>query len=291
MPSATLSLGDLRIEGESRAGSETWFRVFPPGLAFDAGRGAPQLAGARDVFLSHGHLDHSLGVPYVLSQRSMHREQSTRVFCPTATVDPLAALVDAAGRLENTTYDYELTGLSPGDRVEVGRGLVIEAFATDHVVPSLGYHLLRRRTRLKPELRHLVEQEEAEGGSGKGGTAIRDLRARGEEVTEVVEDLALTFCGDTGPGVFDLEPRVFTTPVLMIECTFLRPDLRHKGTRFGHLHIEDLVEREDELQNEAVVLHHLSRRHAVRDLARAVAEKLPRLADRIHLMPPPEDEA
>ena len=63
-----LRLGDLRIEGWSRAGDETWFRVHPAGLAFDTGRGAFQLAGAHDVFLSHGHLDHALGLPYVLSR-------------------------------------------------------------------------------------------------------------------------------------------------------------------------------------------------------------------------------
>jgi ribonuclease Z len=284
MASATLRLGDLRLEGESRAGSETWFRVFPPGLAFDAGRGAPQLSGARDLFLSHGHLDHALGTPYLLSQRSMHRDQETRVFCPAATAEPLEALIAAAGRLENTTYDYELRGLTPGERVNVGRGLVVEAFATDHVVASLGYHLLRRRTRLKAEFRQLVEER-----GENGGIAIRDLRQRGVEVTETVEDLVLTYCGDTGPGVFDLEPRVYATPVLIIECTFVRGDLRDKGRRFGHLHIEDLAERADRFENETIVLHHLSRRHGVSELRAAVEEKLPMLAERVRYIPFTDD--
>ena len=137
-------MGDLRIEGWSRAGDETWFRVHPPGLAFDTGRGAFQLAGAHDVFLSHGHLDHALGLPFVLSQRSLHRLAHTRVFCPAAIAETLAVLVSAAERLDNAVYRYDLIPLSPGDRVKVGRGLHVEAFATDHVVPSLGYHLWRR---------------------------------------------------------------------------------------------------------------------------------------------------
>ena len=86
-----LRFGDLRIEGWSRAGDETWFRIHPPGLAFDVGRGALQLGGAQDVFLSHGHLDHALGLPYVLSQRSLHRLVHTRVFCPAEIAEPLAA--------------------------------------------------------------------------------------------------------------------------------------------------------------------------------------------------------
>ena len=35
-----LRIGDLRIEGFSRAGDDNWFRIHPPGLAFDVGRGA-----------------------------------------------------------------------------------------------------------------------------------------------------------------------------------------------------------------------------------------------------------
>ena len=159
MRPVALRLGDLRIEGWSRAGDETWFRVHPPGLAFDAGRGALQLAGAADVFLTHGHLDHALGVPYVLSQRSLHRDLHTRVFCPHDVVEPLAALVAAAERLERASYRFDLVPLAPGDRVEVGRGLAVEAFAADHVVPTLGYHLLKRKRRLAPQYHGMPREE------------------------------------------------------------------------------------------------------------------------------------
>ncbi|HEX3555575.1 MAG TPA: MBL fold metallo-hydrolase, partial [Thermoanaerobaculia bacterium] len=99
-----LRFGDLRIEGWSRAGDDNWFRIHPPGLAFDVGRGALQLAGAPDVFLSHGHLDHALGLPYVLSQRSLHRLVHTRVFCPAEIAEALAAFLTAAERLEQAHY-------------------------------------------------------------------------------------------------------------------------------------------------------------------------------------------
>jgi ribonuclease Z len=267
-----LRFGDLRIEGWSRAGDDNWFRVHPPGLALDVGRGALQLAGAPDVFLSHGHLDHALGLPYVLSQRSLHRLVHTRVFCPAEIAEPLGAFVAAAERLERAQYRYDLHPLKAGDRVSVGKGLTMEAFATDHVVPSLGYHLWHGRRRLAPAFAGLPAAE------------LIGLRGQGVETSETVEDLWLTYCGDTGPKVFEAEPRIFRGKVLMMECTFLGEEHRDKGERFKHLHLGDIERRAADFRNEAIVLHHLSRRFRVEELRAEVVRRLPELASRIHIL-------
>jgi ribonuclease Z len=267
-----LRFGDLRLEGWSRAGDETWIRVHPPGLAFDVGRGALQLAGAQDVFLSHGHLDHALGLPYVLSQRSLHRLAHTRVFCPAETAEALRAFIQAAERIENASYRYDLLPLAPGDKVPVGRDLTIEAFRTDHVVPSLGYHLWRSKRRLAAEHAGLPAEE------------LAALRQRGVEMSETIEELWLSYCGDTGPGVFDLEPRVFESKVLVLECTFLGEAHRDKGGRFKHLHLEDIEKQAQRFQNQALVLQHLSRRHKVAELRTEVDQRMPELAPRVHLL-------
>ncbi len=267
-----LRFGDLRIEGWSRAGDDNWFRVHPPGLALDVGRGALQLAGAQDVFLSHGHLDHAMGLPFVLSQRSLHRLVHTRVFCPLEMAEPLGAFIAAAERMERARYRYEILSLAAGDRVEVGRGLHVEAFAVDHVVPTLGYHLWRGRRRLAPDFAGLPREE------------LIALRERGVETSEVAEDLWLSYCADTGPAIFEREPRIFGSRVLMMECTFLGEEHRDKGERFKHLHLGDIAQRAGEFRNEAVVLHHLSRRFRVEDLRAEVNQRLPELAARIHIL-------
>lgn len=268
----SLRLDDLTLEGFSRAGDASWLRVHPPGLAFEAGRGALQLAGPDDVFLSHGHLDHALGVPFVLSQRTLHRSKTTRLCCPRPIADDLAAFVEAAARLERARYRYEIVPLDAGDRVQVGRGLEVEAFEVDHVVPSLGYHLVETRHRL------------AAAWQGAAGSDLAAARERGETITEPVEVRRLSYCGDTGPRVFERSPEVLTSRVLVVECTFLGPELRDKGARFKHLHLDDLAERQDAIECEALVLIHLSRRHRVGELRAAVAERLPRLAGRVHLL-------
>ena len=81
-----------------------------------------------------------------------------------------------------------------------------------------------------------------------------------------------------------LEPRVFEASVLVIECTFLGPETRNHGKRYGHLHLRDLVDNESRFENDAVVLTHLSRRFKLGELESAVVSELPGLAGRVHFL-------
>lgn len=236
------------------------------------GRGAPQLAGSQEIFLSHGHLDHILGLPFVLSQRSLHGDAETRVFCPPSVVRPLADLVDAASRLEQREYRWSLVALQPGDRVEVGRNLVVEAFATRHSVPSLGYRLLRRKRHLAEPFRDLSSDE------------IVELKSRGKEIEVVEERPWVAYCGDVDVRTLDQDPSLYEVPVLLLECTFLAAGMEEKAASFGHVHLSDLAERAERFRNDALLLHHLSRRHDEAELRRAVERELPGLSDRVHLL-------
>ena len=109
-----LTFGNLSIEGVSRGGDRTWFRVHPPGLAFDVGRGALGLAGARDVFITHGHIDHCLGLPFLLSHRARHEGGATRVACPAEIAKTLDAWLAGAARLEQAASGASTFPACPG---------------------------------------------------------------------------------------------------------------------------------------------------------------------------------
>ena len=266
----TLTFDGLRLECASRAGDSTWLKVQPPGLAIDVGRGSPRLGGVARVFVTHGHLDHALGLPFLLSMRAGRKAPPLEVFCPRPIEERLRRLIDAAAALDERDYAYSVSGLRPGERVRVGRDLWIEPFATDHVVDALGYHLIRERHRLRHDLRGTPSDE------------LAALRRRGERVDETFEEHWLSCTGDTSPAVFDSVPELFESHVLVVECTFLGAG--HEARRFRHVHLEDLVAVRDRFANRAVVLYHLSRRHRIDEARAAVADRLAGLVPEVHVV-------
>lgn len=264
-----IRLDQLSVNGVSRGGVETWFKVRPSGVAFDVGRGAPELAGVEHVFLSHGHLDHASGIPFLLSQRALQGLGSLTVFCPLALQSPLEAFIAAAARVEGRQYEYEIRPLRPGDRVSVGGDMHVAAFETTHVVASLGYHLIQSVRRLRGEFASLSPD------------ALTRLRERGEDVEMREERLLVSYTGDTGSAVFASEPRVLTSRVLILECTFINPEWRESAAQYGHIHIDDLKDRAGSFANELIVLHHLSRRFSLAELRDIVDRELPGLASRV----------
>jgi hypothetical protein len=183
--------GSKGIGCASRSGPcETWFRVHPPGLAFDAGRGALKLAGARDLFLTHGHLDHALGVPYVLSQRSLHQLAGGPASSARPRPPRPRSPAPPAGAWSRPSTDFELVRAHPGDRVEVGRDL--------------------RRSRPSPPTTWCpasattwsAGQAAAQGRTRRGfpARARPPARARARRSPRP-SSFCLSYCGDTGPGL------------------------------------------------------------------------------------------
>src|SRR5207249_7001941 len=118
-------------------------------LLFDCAEGTQRqllrsnvgLVDLREVFLTHYHADHYLGLPGMLKTFALRgRELPITIYGPRGLRDLFASLRRIFGRL---TYEYELHELVPGDVVERGE-YRLEAFAVAHGVSSIGYSLVER---------------------------------------------------------------------------------------------------------------------------------------------------
>ena len=137
-------------------------------------------------------------------------------------------------------------------------------------------------------LRRVGPAAEAASRSTKtcSGEQIRDLRLAGTEVTEEIRRPRVAYLGDSAPAGLDDNPAMYEAEILICELTFVAPDHRKEHIhKFGHMHLDDLVDRRDRFKNELIIAAHLSTRYhpnAVREMvATAAARHARRPADAV----------
>ena len=103
-------------------------------------RSAVGLPEIEEIFLTHLHADHVLGLPGMLKTFALRGREGPGVVVrgPRGTKDLFSRLKPFLGRLP---YALDVVELAPGDVLE-RRGYRIETFAVDHGVSALGYALV-----------------------------------------------------------------------------------------------------------------------------------------------------
>lgn len=262
----------MTVEGWSRAAVQSYWRIPELKLGFDLGAQPWSFMGTATWFLSHTHLDHVAALPVYVARRRMMKMSPPTIYLPAPAVDDTRRLLQIMHRLDRGRMTCELVGLEHGQEVALSREHVVTAFATTHTIPSLGYLVWERKQKLKPEYVGLPNDQ------------IRDLRLGGTPVTHEVRVPLVCYTGDTSPAGIDAYPPVFEAKILIAEMSFIRPHhRREKIHKFGHLHIDDFIERADRFRNDLIIAMHFSTRYHVNEV-RTVLQRLPEnLRDRIRL--------
>jgi ribonuclease Z len=100
------------------------------------------LVELEDVFLTHLHADHYLGLPGMLKTFALRgRELPLTVYGPRGLRDLLASLRRVFGKL---TYPLETVELAPGDAL-ARDGYRVETFEVRHGVSAVGYAVAEER--------------------------------------------------------------------------------------------------------------------------------------------------
>ncbi len=263
----------LTIEGYSRAAVQSYWRIPELKLGFDLGGSPWSFMGTNTFFISHGHLDHMAALPVFVARRRMMKMEPPTIYVPAEIHDQVWKMLNAWRQLDRGRMICNLVPASPGDEFELSRERVVTVFDTEHTVPSVGYVVWDRRWKLKDELVGTDEDE------------IRRRRLGGEEVTREVRVPLVCYCGDTAPGGLDNYEPVYQSRVLITEMTFYRPDHRkEKIHKFGHTHLDDIIERAERFENELIILAHFSTRYQENQVRREVQKRLPEsLRERVEL--------
>jgi ribonuclease Z len=272
-PILTLQHAGLTIEGYSRAAVQSYWRVPELKIGFDLGAQPWDFMGTPTWLVTHTHLDHVAALPVYVARRRMMKMEPPTIYLPAEAVEDVRRLLLVFQRLDRGRMICDLKGLNPGDEIHLSREHVVTTFATAHTIPSLGYLVWERRNKLKEEYHGLT------------GEQIRDLRLSGTAVTREVRTPLLAYTGDTAPAGLDNYPPLYEAKVLITEMSFIRAShRREKIHKFGHMHLDDFIERADRFHNERIVVGHFSTRYHPNEVRRLLENKLPpALRERIHL--------
>ena len=186
------------------------------------------------------------------------------IYLPEEVVENVEKMLRAWQRLDRGRMLCNLMPVKDGDLIDLSREHKVRVFATKHTVPSVGYIVYDCRRKLKPEFHGLT------------GNEIRDLRMQGTDVTAEILTPLVCFTGDTAPAGLDAHPDVMKAEVLITEMTFFRPDHRkEKIHKFGHMHLDDFVDRADRFEHQLIILSHLSTRTHESQAQHAIRTRLP----------------
>ena len=247
-------------------------------LLFDCGEGTQRqllrssvgLVELREVFISHYHADHYLGLPGMLKTFALRgRELPLTIYGPSGLKELFGALRRVFGKL---TYPLELEELRPGDVLERPEYNLV-TFPVAHAVQSLGFALVEHP---RPG-RFDVEGADA---LGVPSGPERGLLQSGESVTladgrVVTPDEVLgparagrkiVLSGDTGPSATVLEA-ARGAEVLVHEATFLDEE-RERAQETGHATALEAAEIARDADVALLALTHLSNRYFGPEVAR-----------------------
>jgi ribonuclease Z len=247
-------------------------------LLFDCAEGTQRqllrssvgLLELEEVFLTHFHADHVLGLPGMLKTFSLRgRALPLVVYGPRGLVDLLASLKRVVGKL---TYELKLVELESGDVLERD-GYRLATFDVEHGVSALGWSLIESTRPGRFDV-------EAADRLGVPNGPARGALQRGETVGKVrPEDVLgpprpgrkLVVTGDTAPSDAIVEA-AWGADLLVTEATFADED-RERAAETKHQTATQAAEVAQRANVGLLALTHLSNRYfgpEIADEARAI---------------------
>jgi len=260
-----VAAGDLSLRGVSLGGVYT--SIFCPELSalFDVGLAARSAAAADFIFLSHGHADHIGALVGLLGIRGLVGKTSVpTLFLPAQIENSLLRALHAMSEMQRHDLRIKTVPMRAGDVVPMRGDLQVRAFATHHVVPSIGFSLIRRIKKIRDEFKHLP------------GPEIVSKKNSGEDLFRTIERTEISYCTDTLIEALVNNPELYQSRVLVLECTFLDERKPLKLSRAGcHVHLDEIVERADQFQNESLVLMHFSQLYKPNEVIGLIDRRCP----------------
>ena len=265
MPShnlAHIKIDELEIIGYSVAGEETVVAMPQLDVCFDIGKAPNQIISINHILLTHGHMDHAAGIAYYLSHRNFSGQSPGTILAPKNLLGPIKEIIDAWSRLDGNKVPSNLVGVKAGDEYQIKPNLFTRVFPTKHSRGSVGYTVIEKRKKIKPEYAKLM------------GPQIVELKKQGVKIDYPLEIPIVTYLGDTQYVDFSQLKYIVESKILIAECTFYEAEHSGRAEAGRHIHINEFVGLIEKLQNEHIIITHTTQRTPMREIRRILKEAI-----------------
>jgi ribonuclease Z len=270
---ASINIDDLEVVGYSVAGEETVVAIPKLDVCFDIGKAPDQFISINHVLLTHGHMDHAAGFAYYLSQRNFCGQSAGTILAPKNLLKPMREIIDAWARLDGNKIPAKLVGVKPGDEYQIKPNLFAKVFPTKHSKGSVGYSVIERRKKLKPEYKGLKSPQ------------IVELKKQGTEIDYILDIPIATYIGDTQYVDFSQLNYITESKILIAECTFYEDEHSGRAEAGKHMHIEEFTMLLNKLHNEHIIITHTTQRTSMYEIRKILKKAMPKdKYDRITLL-------
>jgi ribonuclease Z len=134
-----LNVGNLKLQGYTVAGITTSIAFPDADLCFDVAQGLPFQVPFPNILISHGHMDHASGLPYLIAMKSMTSQAVPQVYMPESLVKPMTEIMRIWAGIDQHTYRFNFVGVQNGRDYPLKAPYFFRPFPTFHRVPSHGY--------------------------------------------------------------------------------------------------------------------------------------------------------
>ncbi len=249
------------MRGVSVAGIGTSLYLPDLKVTIDLAQGLQPMIKPKTFLITHAHMDHASGIPYVISQKALIKAPPATFYMPAVMVEPLQNIMKEWQKIDQHEYTFELLGVEAGNKYSLDSHHDFKPFKTFHRVPSLGYTIFERRNKLKREYLELSQDE------------IVEFKDKGVKLTEENSLPIFSYTGDTTMDFWNHNPEVLESKVLFMEVTYWDTKKSIEEARqWGHIHLFEVIDRLDDFKGEKLVFTHLSSRYSI-EYARSVLQK------------------
>jgi len=217
---------------------------------------------SKFVFFTHPHPDHMSGFIQHLSTREMIGAGKSTYVMEDIHTDYFKDILHGWRGISRCSLQCDILGVQQKQEITISRDHVVVPFRSVHRVPCMGYTLFHTKKKLIPALQ------------GKPSHKIIEAKKLGQDIHVHQKIPLISITGDTTHHVFERNPEILDSQILVTEVTFFGDDVSpERAQKQGHMHIDDLLCYEEAFTDTKLVIMHVSSRYKMTDVETIIRQK------------------